>query len=234
MSFAFRWRSDLLAHLGLEEFPHRPDAIRRKRGLHVGEQRCVAGEQARLDQRRHDADIGDALRLTFLHRAHAMTDLQADVPKEGEQPFGRAALRGIWRARHQQQDVDVGAEMQLAAPIASHRDQRPGDHRGDGVRAPGFSQHHIDQRRPGMHQGLDRLFGQEAGLQLLVGLAQQLAPCRARALRLGKQGWQALQPGPAGIGGRGGQGFLEEIDVSGGHGRPQWTRRSAAPSVSTS
>ena len=141
---------------------------------------------------------------------------------------------GVRRARHQQQDVDVGAEVQLAAPVASHRNQRPGDHRGDRVRAPRLAQHHIDERRPGMHQRLDRLLGEEAGLQLLVRLAQQLTPGRARPLRLGEQGRQALQPGPAGIGGRGGQRFLEEIDVSGGHGRAQCTRRSAAPSVSTS
>ena len=61
----------------------------------------------------------------FGHGAHAVADLQADVPEERQQPLDRAALRAVRRARHQQQDVDVRAEVQLAAAVAAHGDQRP-------------------------------------------------------------------------------------------------------------
>ncbi|MHB8815978.1 MAG: hypothetical protein ACYDAE_22330 [Steroidobacteraceae bacterium] len=101
------------------------------------------------------------------------------------------------------------------------------------MRAPRLAQHDIDERRASVYQRLDRLVREEAGFQLLVRLAKLFPPCGRRPVRLGEQRRQALQPGPAGFDGRGGQRFVEEVDVAGGHGT-QCTRRSADPSVSTS
>ena len=78
----------LLAHLGLEELL-RP--ARRAPGASAArmlrEQRGAAGEQARLEQRRHDADIGGALLGALLDGAHAVADFEPDVPEEGDQPL---------------------------------------------------------------------------------------------------------------------------------------------------
>ena len=82
----------LLAHLGLEEVAHRPDAIGRERGAHRGEQLGRAGEAARLHQRRHHPDVGGALLGAFGDGAHAVADLEADVPQEGHQLLDAGAL----------------------------------------------------------------------------------------------------------------------------------------------
>ena len=65
--------------------------------------------------------------------------------------------------------------MQLTTAIAADGGERPGDVRRT-VQAPGFAEHRIDERGTRVHERLDRLFGEEALLELLVRAAQQLAP----------------------------------------------------------
>ncbi len=114
----------LLAHLGFEELAHRPDAIGRERDAHLGQQLGGAREPPRFHQRRHDADVGGALLGAFGHGAHAVADLEPDVPQERDQPLDAGALRVRQRRGHQHQEIDVGAGMQLTAAIAAHRHQR--------------------------------------------------------------------------------------------------------------
>src|SRR6185312_6965181 len=121
-------------------------------------------------------DVGDTLCRAFLHGADAVSDLEADIPEKGEQPLDGSLLRAVRCARYEEQDVDVGAEMQLTAAVATDRDERPGDHGCNRVRAPGLPQRHVDERRARVHQCLDRLVGEETGFQLLMRLAQQLTP----------------------------------------------------------
>ena len=113
----------LLAHLGLEELLHRPDALGRQGRTHRGEQLGAAGQQARLDEGRHDAHVADALLGAFGHGAHAVPDLQADVPQERHQALDRGAAGEARRLRHQQQNVDVGSRG--AARRARSRRRRP-------------------------------------------------------------------------------------------------------------
>ena len=85
----------LLADLGLEELLHRPDVLGSESGAHRREQRGTAGEQARFQQRRHDAHVADALFAALRDRAHAVADLEPDVPQEGHQPLHRGAAAGV-------------------------------------------------------------------------------------------------------------------------------------------
>ena len=77
---------------------HRPDALGRERGAHGCQQRGLAGEQPRLEQRRHDARRRRrSPRAHSRHGAHAVADLEPDVPQERHQPLDRGALRVIRR-----------------------------------------------------------------------------------------------------------------------------------------
>ena len=198
----------LLAHFRLEELLHRPDALGCQRAAHGGEQLRISGEQARFQERGHDADVADAFLGALRHGAHAVADLEPDVPQERHQGADGGAPRRVRRSRHEQQDVDVGSGVQLAAAVTPDRDQGPGL-RG-AVPAPGLAQRRVDERRARVHQVLDGLLGDEARLQLLVPLAQQLTP-GGRLVRGGELCRQSRQQRPGDGGGRGGARFLEQL-----------------------
>ena len=86
--------------------------------------------------------------------------------------------------------------MQLGAAVAADRDQRPGIAGAAELRLPKLAQHRIDERGARMHQAFNRLFGEEAHLQVIVCLVQQLAIGDGRALRFGEQRRQARQHRP--------------------------------------
>src|SRR4030095_4801050 len=69
----------LFGHLRFEEGARRPDVVLAERPPHREKQVVRAREQARLDQRRRDADISGALALAIVDRAHAVTDFEPDV-----------------------------------------------------------------------------------------------------------------------------------------------------------
>ncbi len=77
----------LLGHLGLEERLRGPDVVLREGAAHRLEEEVRAREQPRLDQRGRDADVRRALALAVVDGAHAVADLEADVPQEGEEPL---------------------------------------------------------------------------------------------------------------------------------------------------
>ena len=207
----------LLAHLGLEELLHRPESLGRESLAHGGEQLRDARDEARLEQRRHDTDVADAFLGALGHRAHAVTDLEADVPEERDQRLDRAAAARVGRARREQQDVDVGAGVELRAPVAAHCHQSPAGKRG-AVAAPRLAQHRIDERGARVDELLDGLRGEEARLELLVGRAQQLAP-RGRLAPGGEPCRESLEQRPGDRRGRGGTRFLEQPGVPGTHVR---------------
>ena len=60
-------------------------------------------------------------------RAHAVADLQADVPEHADQALERSPARPrSSSAAQQDQHVDVGTGIELAAPVAAGGDQRRG------------------------------------------------------------------------------------------------------------
>ena len=171
VSLALQMPVLLLGHLGLEIFPHRPDAIGGHGGAHLVHQLRVAGQLPRLDERGHDADVGGAFLGAFGDRAHAVTDFEVDVPEKGDDPLDHAAARIVGRGRHQDQDVDVGMRVQLAAAVAAHRRERPAFVSRRQLRTPHFAQDGVDEFGARVHQRLHRLVGAEALDQLGVGLA---------------------------------------------------------------
>ena len=80
------------------------------------------GEQARLDERRRDADVGRALALAVVDRAHRVADFEPDVPEEREEALDAGFGFDDFALRQQDQDVDVRARVQLAATVAADRD----------------------------------------------------------------------------------------------------------------
>ena len=61
----------------------------------------------RFDQRRHDADIFAGFFVALLNGAYAVTDLETDVPKKGDELLERTASRFIRGCRNEYEDVDV-------------------------------------------------------------------------------------------------------------------------------
>ena len=75
----------LLLDLGLEEILRGPQTVGRQRAAHAREQRFGAGQQARLEQGGRDADVGEALALAVIDRAHAVAHFEADVPEKRQE-----------------------------------------------------------------------------------------------------------------------------------------------------
>ena len=80
-------------------------------------------QQARLHQRREHRDVAARLRLAIVERPHAVADLEPDVPQEREEPADRLVRVVLGRAVEQDEQVDVGLRMQLAAAVAADRDE---------------------------------------------------------------------------------------------------------------
>ncbi len=172
----------LFLDLGLEKILRRPQPVGRERAAHAGEQRLGSGQQARLEQRGGDADVGEALALAIVDRTHAVSDLEADVPEEGQEFFDvRLPIGGI-ALRQEHHDVDVRAGMQLAAPVAADRDQREIFGKSAGVPHPRGPQRDIDQARAVANQVLDRLVGGEAVAQQVAAAVQYLPERGGREL----------------------------------------------------
>ena len=129
----------LLGDLRFEEIARRPHALGRERAAHRFEQLLRAHQQARFDHRRRDADVGRALALAVVDRAHAVADFEADVPHEREEALEIRLPGRRFALRQQDHDVDVGAQVQLAAAVAADRDQRDLAHVLADVQRPGGS-----------------------------------------------------------------------------------------------
>ncbi|MCY1433045.1 hypothetical protein D9M71_490640 [compost metagenome] len=134
-----------LGALGQEELLARPHVRGAGDFQHALTQGLGAGDGAAFHQVGDHRQVGARLAGAFLHRAHALTDLQADVPQQGEEALDRSAQAFVLRAVEQDQDVDVGVWVQLAAAVAADRDQ------GDGVAVapvearPGLAEDLVDE-----------------------------------------------------------------------------------------
>jgi hypothetical protein len=154
----------LLQLLRLQEGPGLDHAL--DRALKALEQRRAAGDQPRLQQRGLDGDVGPGRLDASLDRAHAVADLQSDVPEHAHQALQALALLGLGVAREQDQHIHVGVGIELAAPVTAGGQQRGPFRRS--VVLPERPQRAIDQAR--------MLAQQPGGLASLeIGLAQSLA-----------------------------------------------------------
>ena len=220
----------LLGDLGFEEGLRRPDAVLAERAAHRLEQVVGPREQPRLDERRGDAHVGGALVLAVVDRAHAVADLEPDVPQEREEVLDALVAVGDVALRQQDHHVDVGAGVQFAAPVAADGDEvdillaRPG------VQRPGLAQHDVDHAGAVANQRLDRLVVGESRLQVGIAVGQRL-PEGGSAVLAVERGRQCLEERPRRQRNAPGGG-LDFVGLDGRHA--QAGGRSLAPSVSTS
>ena len=160
-----------------------------------------------------------------------MADFDADVPKKSDEGLEGLSTGLIERSRHEDENVDVGKGVQLAATVTADRHERPITIVLRQARAPGFTQHDIEQARAGAHQRFDGFFGLEARLEIGLCFTQRAGIGLGRATG-GRQlfGEQIEQrPGEAVVG------FERAARV----GRAELLQRAvdrhqAAPRVSTS
>ena len=164
----------LLTDLGLEEILRGPQAIGCERAAHAGEQRLGAGQQPRFEQGGRDADVRKAFALAVVDGAHAVADLEADIPEERQKFFDVRLPVGGVAFRQQHHDVDVRTRVQLAAAVAAHGHQRQIVRKFAGVAHPGGAQGNVDQARTIPDQVFDCIAGREAFLQKLRAAIQDL------------------------------------------------------------
>ena len=67
----------------------------------------------------HDGDVGPGLFATFLGRAHAVTNIQPQVPQHGEELLQNLIGRTKAFIRIQDQQVDVGMGQQFRPSVTS-------------------------------------------------------------------------------------------------------------------
>ena len=100
-------------------------------------QRARPREQPVLEQARTHRHVGGHLDLALLDGAHGVRQLDADVPQHGEELLdGLGRRRGA--RRQEDQHVDVGVRIELAATVAADRD------RGQSIGHPGVAEHVAD------------------------------------------------------------------------------------------
>ncbi len=72
------------------------------------EKGCVACQQPRLEQGSFDGDVGPCRLDAGVDRAHAVGDLEADIPKHADEVLESLAIGGRRFAAEEDEDVDVG------------------------------------------------------------------------------------------------------------------------------
>ncbi len=164
--------ADLLLPLGLEEAVGGPQPLRRQARLHRLAQPFGTRHGAALEQVGDHRDVGRGLALAVGQRAHAVADLQADVPEEGDEGGQRLAEGRVVVVLEQQQQVDVGVGMQLAAAVAAHGEQRHAV-AGPVVLLPGDGQQAVQAPGPAVHQIADVGPGAEALVEPGLDLPQR-------------------------------------------------------------
>ena len=90
----------------------------------IVEQRLVAGDQPRLQDRRADRHVGARLPNALVDRARGVADLQPHVPQRIENRFGDALAPGGLLVGKDKEKIDVGARREQAAAVAADRDHR--------------------------------------------------------------------------------------------------------------
>ncbi len=87
-------------------------------------QRARARDPAVLEKARLDGDVGGHLRLALGDRAHAVPDLETDVPQRAEKALDELGAGSVGLVRQQDQHVYVGVGKELAAAVAADGHQR--------------------------------------------------------------------------------------------------------------
>jgi len=92
--------------------------------LELGVEADVAGEVARVEQRRQDLHVARREARALARVPHRMPDHEARVPERVEAHLGDGLDVGVHLPRVEEEQVDVGAGIQLAATVAAEADRR--------------------------------------------------------------------------------------------------------------
>ncbi len=177
----------LLFALGLEELLARPEVLGAGGLLELLEARLAAGDVARLDEVGGDRDVAAPLLDALAHVAHRLAHLQLEIPQQGDELADAQPQHLVQLVPFvEDQQVDVGVGVQLAAAIAPHRDQ--GEIRlvkAEFLPQPGQQLVHVFGA--GGYQLDDVVTGVEAGVQPAEKTAQVLLAVLAGELIVGQQ-----------------------------------------------
>ena len=115
----------LLGELRLDEGPRvAVEHIMAEPAAEFGKENLIAQDQPRVEERGADGHVGMAAADALVDVARGMADLEAQVPKQIEHVFGDAlAPRGLL-VGEQEQEIDVRAGGEKAAPVAALRHDR--------------------------------------------------------------------------------------------------------------
>ncbi len=177
--------SDLLLPLGLEEGFGRPQTVGGQTFAHGLAQPLRAGDDTGFQQVGDHGDIGACLTLAVTQRAYGLADLETDIPQEGDEVGQRLTIGRVVVLLQQQQQVDVGMRVQLAAAVAAHGEQGDAVIR-PGLALPGDGQQAIDGAGTTMDEVADVGARLEASLETLLYLCQSPLEQRDGCLRRGQ------------------------------------------------
>ncbi|GIX22614.1 MAG: hypothetical protein KatS3mg121_1397 [Gammaproteobacteria bacterium] len=168
----------LLGELGLEEVGPRPDAALGDGGLHALEQGRAARQGPRFHQVGDHGDVARGFLAALGDGAHAVADLQAQVPEQADETLDPVAqgVQGV--VLDEQRQVHVGVGVQLAPAVAPDRDQGAARLLARETRRPERAQRLVDRGGALAHQGFDRGAGLEGG-ELRALLRRQPFPVPA-------------------------------------------------------
>jgi hypothetical protein len=140
-----------------------------------------AREKTPLKEARAHDHVARHFVLAILDRAHAVAHLEAGVPHQADETLDRARVPGGHfrdRTRKKHQDIDIGVREQLAAAVASHRNERTPRRRVD--LGPEAAQDAIGQSRLAAKQALGAAMRAECGLESATPCLQLALPMRDR------------------------------------------------------
>ena len=146
--------------------------------LEIIKERTRASQVAGFQQCGLDRNVTLGFVQAVIDAAHAMTDIEPDVPQQPDQFLqlrrGHGARLRVSFVGQQDQQIDVGTGIEFAATVAANSGQRQSV--GHRQCAPDFPQHVIHQRRTAFEQGRAVLVLPPGSSQCLLPLGQAL-PC---------------------------------------------------------
>src|SRR5690606_6814449 len=137
-----------------------------------------AGDGAAFHQVGDHCQVGAGLCGAFVDAAHALPDLQADIPEKGEKALNGATECFVVGAAQQDQQVDVGVGVQLAAAVAADRQQGDVCITAPVEALPGADQDLIDEPGTVFDQAADVAALAKACVEYFSGLFDGLLECR--------------------------------------------------------
>ena len=112
----------LLGELSLDERPRVAlEHLLAEAMLEIGVERLVAEDEPRVEQRGADGHVGVAQPHALVDGARRVADLEAEIPQQIEHIFGDALAPCRLLVGKQEEEIDVGARREQAAPIAALR-----------------------------------------------------------------------------------------------------------------